>query len=261
MKTTFALLLLAAATFPLAAPSHAQPPRTDVIWARAVTPGAITLDGVLNEPEWGLAESRTIQYGVNSGDPGSGWKPEGGLLPNNPTNATIKFLRDGNQLYLAVTVPDRSVGGSELFNRFDGLLMSISNHTATSRPTPPWEHFYSWWWPEDPNARAVGKEPSFIGVWGNNPPTAARTPTQIANWDARTVVNGVANQDGPDDVGYTIEMRFNVAADGYNYTDADGDIVEFNLSIYDCDWFWPLNTGQFSTNRVWLQGPWGNVHE
>ena len=262
MKTFFAFTLLAAATFFLPHPSHAQPPRSDVYWARNVTPGAITLDGNLNEAAWSTAQVVTIQYGVNTGDPGSGWKPEGGLLPSNPTSATLRFLRDGNQIYMAAVVADQSVGGAELFNRFDGFLMSVSNHTAGFRPTPPWEHFYSWWWPEDPNARAVGKQPSFIGVWGNNPPTAARTPTQIANWDAVTVVNGTANDDTHgNDVGYTVEMRFNAAADGYDFTDSDGDIFEFNISIYDCDWFWPLDPSRFSSNRVWWQGPWGNVHE
>ena len=116
MKTTIAFTLLAAATLLLAPPSHAQPPRTDVYWARAVTPGAIALDGVLNEPAWATAEVVTIQYGVNTGDPGSGWKAEGGLLAGDPTNATLRFVRDGNQLYMAAVVPDKSVGGAELFN-------------------------------------------------------------------------------------------------------------------------------------------------
>ena len=261
MKTPIALTLLAAVTLTLAHPSHAQPPRTDVIWARSVTPGTITLDGVLNEPAWNLAESAVIRYGINNGDPGSGWKAEGGLVSTDSTNATIRWLREGNQLFMAATVPDISVGGSEIFNRFDGFLMAISNHSVASRPTPPMEHFYSWWWPTDPNARDINKEPSFIGAWGNNPPTVARTATQIANWNAVTVVNGKTNSDTLSDAGYTVEMRFNVAADGYNYTDADGDIVEFNMSIYDCDKFWPLDPFAFSSTRAWWQGPWGNVHE
>ena len=37
---------------------------------------------------------------VDAGIPGSGWKLEAGMLPDDPTNATLKFLVVGNQLYL-----------------------------------------------------------------------------------------------------------------------------------------------------------------
>ena len=257
MKTGTILIFLAVAAFAAATPLHAQQ-RKDVIWARNTTPGAITLNGVLSEPAWATAESLTIQWAVDAGVPGSGWKPEGGGLPTNPTNAKIKFLRDGNLLYMAAIVEDNSIGGSELFNRFDGFLMGIQDHTVLGRPTIPMEHFYSWWWPNDATPRAVGKQPSFIGAWGNNPPTVTRTAEQIANWDAVTVVTGTTNDDAAADTRYVVEMKFNVGADGYNYTDGDGDIVEFNMSIYDCDAFWPI-VASFASNRVWLQGPWGNV--
>ena len=42
-----------------------------------------------------VAESMTIQWGQSSGIPGSGWKLELGVLPNDPTNATLRFLVDG----------------------------------------------------------------------------------------------------------------------------------------------------------------------
>ena len=35
--------------------------------------------------------------------------------------------------------------------------------------------------------------------------------------------------------------------------------MEWNISVYDCDWFWPINVNTFSSNRVWWQGPWGNT--
>jgi hypothetical protein len=61
------------------------------------------------------------------------------------------------------------------------------------------------------------------------------------------------------DNGYTVEMRFNLAPMGYDVTQTNGDIVEWNISIYDTDWFWPLDVSKFSANRVWWQDPWGNV--
>jgi hypothetical protein len=72
------------------------------------------------------------------------------------------------------------------------------------------------------------------------------------------VVNGLSNSDTTLDVGYTVEMRFNLTPMGYDVTQAGGDILEWNISIYDCDWFWPIDLTKFSANRVWWQGPWGN---
>ena len=45
------------------------------IWARTAF-DPITLDGVLNEPEWAQAETHVIEYAVDAGMPGSGWKTE-----------------------------------------------------------------------------------------------------------------------------------------------------------------------------------------
>ena len=75
-----------------------------------------------------------------------------------------------------------------------------------------------------------------------------------------TVVNGgQSNTDTTSDVGYTIEMRFDIAVMGYDVTQPEGDIIEWNVSVYDCDWFWPLDGFRFSSNRAWWQSPWGNA--
>jgi hypothetical protein len=241
-----------------AAPTSAQAPRKDVMWARKA-PGPIALDGVLNEPAWAAAESVTIQWATNAGIPGSGWKAEGGVLPSNPTTATIKLLVVGNQMYLGAEVQDASVGGSKDFNRFDGFLMALKDHSSTGAPKPPAEYLYSWWYPSLTDPQAPGKEPGFIGRWATFPPSTPRDSTQIANWDARTVVHGQSNNDGVADTGYTVEMRFNLTPMGYDVTQPGGDIVEWNISIYDCDWLWPLNAPILSYNRVWFQSPWGNA--
>ena len=52
-------------------------------------------------------------------------------------------------------------------------------------------------------------------------------------------------------------MRFNLTPMGYDVTRPEGDIVEWNISIYDCDWFWPFQNS-ISSNRTWWQSPWGN---
>jgi hypothetical protein len=247
----------------LAATASAQPPRQDAVWARSTAGAPITLDGALNEPVWAAAESKVIQWGVDAGIPGSGFKPEGGFLPTDPTNATLKFLTVGNTLYLGIVLPDVSIGGSKNFNRFDGLLMSIKDHLSANRPAPPAEHFYVWW-NNDPAAtdpQPAGQQPAFAGgPFAANPSYSPRTPSQIAAWDAVTVVNGVSNDDTHGaDVSWTVEMKFDLSATGYDITVPQGDVVEFNLSIYDCDNYWPLVPINLAANRVWWQGPWGNA--
>ncbi|MFN0151160.1 MAG: T9SS type A sorting domain-containing protein [bacterium] len=259
MNTRFAMSVAFVLALASALPAEAQAPRKDVFWARSTNGAPITLDGVLNEPAWAQAESMTVRWSEDNGIPGSGWKLEVGLLPQDATRAKIKLLTVGNQLYMAASVPDSSIGGGLTFNRFDGFLMAIKDHASTGSPKPPAEYLYSWWWLDCPDPSAPGKLPGFIGRWGNFPPCSTRTAEQIANWDAVTVVNGTSNSDAVADQGYTVEMRFNLTPMGYDVTDADGDVVEWNISIYDADWFWPINATKVTGNRTWWQGPWGNA--
>src|SRR5262249_36095228 len=160
------LALFAGAVLALAPPSYAQAPRQDVIWARNTAGQTIKLDGILDEPAWAKAESKTLKYRVNSGDPASGWKDEAGIAAKDSLTAVVKFLVSNGQLYMGLTVRDSSVGGSADFNRFDGLLMSIKDHRDPNATiSGPTEYFYSWWHPEDPNPTAVGKLPGFRGYW------------------------------------------------------------------------------------------------
>src|SRR5216684_8088375 len=93
----FALLPLAVLTLN-AQGTH----RTDAIWARTTT-SPITIDGMLDEPAWAAAESVHIVYGIDNGMPGSGWYHENGLdSPTDSTRATVKFLVEGDSLYVGV---------------------------------------------------------------------------------------------------------------------------------------------------------------
>jgi len=256
------LAILCAAALIVATSAGAQPPRQDAIWARSTAGAPIVLDGKLDEPAWALAESKVIDWLVDAGIPGSGFKPEGGFLPTDPTHATVKFLTVGNKLYMGVVLPDNSIGGSINFNRFDGLLMSIKDHLSTNHPAPPTEIFYVWW-NTDPAAtdpQTTGQQPVFAGggPCAAQPSYSPRTPAQIDACDAFTVVRGLTNTDATQDTSWTVEMKFNLDYLGYNIAQPAGDIVEFNLSIYDCDNYWPLQPTSLASNRVWWQGPWGN---
>jgi hypothetical protein len=239
-------------------PAAGQTVREDAIWARtALSP--ITVDGVLDETAWAQAESHVIEYAVDAGIPGSGYKSEAGWAPVDPTRATLKFLVYENQLYMGAVVEDQSVGGSSEFNRFDGFLMGLKDHSLDVFPIPVAEYLYSWWYDYLADPQPAGQLPNFIGVWAELPHGTPRTPEQIAAWDAVTIVDGLSNDDSVIDTGYTVEMRFDLTPMGYDVTQPGGDVIEWNISIYDTDWFWPININTFSSNRVWWQGPWGNT--
>jgi hypothetical protein len=240
----------------LAAPASAQ--RADAIWARSTNGAPITLDGILDEPSWAQAESLVVRFGPDTGVPGSGYKFEAGSIPNDSTYAVLKFLTVGNQMYLGARMRDKSIGGSELFNRFDGLLMDLKDHSQAAAPKPPAEYLYSWWYPTQVGVPPAGQGPSFKGSWAEEPPGSPRTPAQIDAWDAAIDIQGIANSDAVNDTGYVVEMRFNLTPMGYDILQPAGDVLEWNVSIYDTDWFWPI-TAQFAANRVWWQDPWGNV--
>ncbi len=254
-------VLVAGAVLATAAPSQAQFQRYDSYWARSTNGAALTLDGVLDEPQWAQAESIVVRYPLDAGIVGSGWKDEGGFPATDRTYAVFRFLTVGDQLWMAATVRDSSIGGSNLFNRFDGILMNIRNHANGSHPASPGEHFISWWANDtgDPNPTAVDHLPTMYGEWRTpgTPPDA----TQLQAWDARVTWTGHVNSDTTADGGYVIEMRSDMPLNGYDITRPQGDVIEWNASVYDCDWYWPLaNFFRFAVNRTWVQGPWGNAN-
>ncbi|MCI0531765.1 MAG: hypothetical protein L0Y74_07460, partial [candidate division Zixibacteria bacterium] len=142
--------------------------RQDVIWARNVAGATITMDGVLNEPAWAAAEELQIIYGQPGPLPTSAWRPE--FQPEaifDPTNATIKFLVEGNYLWVGFEIPDSSVGGIADWARWDGILMNIRDRASAARPTPATEYFYTWWYVNIPGQIVPGATPRFIGRFGN----------------------------------------------------------------------------------------------
>lgn len=260
MKSHVSAVLIAGALLGSVLPSYGQATRQDAIWARSTAGAHITMDGRLNEAVWSNAESMIVKYRVNAGNPGSGWKEEGGILAKDSTLATLKFLTDGDTLWLGAYIRDKSVGGSDVFNRFDGILMALKDHATLNRPSGPDEYFYSWWWQGSPTPTAIGRVPGFAGKWAKPHPDSVRTLEQITNWNATTLVDGLSNSDTLTDVGYTIEMKFSLNPEGYAITAPAGDVVEWNISIYDTDYFWPLNISKFSANRTWWESPWGNAY-
>jgi hypothetical protein len=262
MKNLFFFLLTI--FFALQISLNAQyPAREDVVWARTVSAGTISLDGQLNEAAWGSAESIMLEYGQTGLLPTSGWRAE--FQPDaitDPTHATIKFLvTDDNQLWLGFDIPDSSVGGNQDWARWDGILMNIQDKLVLGDLTNganSSEFFYTWWYVNVDTLVVPGAPPRFIGRYGNFDDTT-RTPEQIAVWDAVTLVNGTSNDAGRD-AGWTVEMRIALDSLGYDVTQPEGDIVMLNFSIWDCDYLFEGNPSTVNSTRTHFQSPWGNTN-
>lgn len=233
--------------------------REDMIWARNVPIGTMVLDGNFNEVAWSKAESLKVTYGVPGPMPSSGYAPEFQVQSiTDSTHATVKFLVEGDYLWLAFWIPDSSVGGNSEWARWDAILMSVKDKT-TARPALAGEYFYTWWLAGLPNTTpVVGAPPRFVGKFGNFNDTT-RTPEQVEAWDARTVVLGTSN-DGLRDQGWRVEMKVKLSVVGYDVSLPEGEVVALNFSIWDCDYLFEGDVTKISTTRTHWQAPWGNAN-
>lgn len=257
MKKCFLLLVLLTVMATGLQAQYAK--RQDAIWARSIGNQTITLDGVLNEPVWAQAESLMISYHKDHLLPTSGSRAE--FQPfaiTDSIHATVKFLSQGNKLYLGFIIPDKSIGGTKDWSRWDAILMSVLDAKSPNRPAPPTEFFYSWWLGglQDTGTAWVGRPPRFIGKYGNWD-AVTRTPAQIAVWNAVTKVLGVANDNLPDQ-GWNTEMVISVDTLGYDLTKPEGGMVLLNIGIWDSDNVFDPDPNVTNSHRAWWQNMWGN---
>jgi hypothetical protein len=237
------------------------PARQDVVWARSTTE-TINLDGKLDEASWSKADSIRIVYGQSSGLPTSGWSNDGyANLSGNPdsVHATLKFLSQNNQLYIAFIIPDSSIDGHDWPGPawWDGVLMNVKD--IRTIPVGREEIFPTFLFTDTTTGGGVGSGPLF-GYHGKfrNQRTAAETNM----WDMGYVIHGTSNKDSADvDTGYVFEMRINLDSLGYNTTGTNGGIVALNISIYDCDWYFQGNPIKRAVGRAYWQHAWSDQND
>ena len=255
-----AIMTLTVAIGPRGARSGRPSRRQDVIWARA-TGAAITLDGVLDEPAWAAAESMIIPFGEDAGIPGSGWKIEGGWDPDRsdlrhaevprPRQPALPRRRDRGRVRRRQprVQPLRRPPHGAQGPRGPGLAPSRPRSTSTPGGMP-----------RRTDPQPAGQLPAFSGRWADWPPglaAHARADRQLGRGHRRA--RPLQRRRGHSTRATPSRCASTSTPMGYDVTQPDGDIVEWNISIYDCDWFWPLDALQFSSNRVWWQCPWGNA--
>ena len=281
--TLIAAACLVAGSAAAQAPSRTDPGQLrDVVWARDIGSGTITVDGNINEPEWAQAESFVLtQDGTQPtyipGGGAAGRDAFNGSPSPDPGQATVRYLRKGNMFYISADVQDKSIGGIRDFFAGDGLVMAIVERAkrdmAFADGIPDGrgtnanmsELFYSWMNIGFPGqslpvgADSVGTMPIFYGSFVNNDGTIRDDIVTGA-----TVVNGVSNDDRngtgalTPDVGYSMEVSIDLAKLGYDMTKPGGDRVTFTVSVYDRDNQWPIGQDNLYQGRSWFQGLFGN---
>jgi peptidoglycan hydrolase-like protein with peptidoglycan-binding domain len=241
-------------------------PREDVIWARSLAGETIALDGILDEAAWSRAESLVVKYGEFDLMPTSASTGEGAGGPGevtDPLDAVVKFLvsHENNEFYVALSVKDKSVLGSPRWGNWDGFLTSLRSRTADSYtvqmfPTANWEYFLTYWRPDIP-ADSIRPEPGdppyFQGYFGG----AERNNVDSLQWNAGITVDGISN-DNLEDNGYVFEIRMALDSLGYDLNQVDGEVLEYNFSIYDCDYLYDDDPLKAYTTRTCWQNYWNN---
>lgn len=296
-RVTITCLALVCLVVGFVSTSFAQPVRNgeDIIWARDVAGAELTLDGDLSESVWQQAETIPLIWDDDfRPEPGSAQRIDGNFTPvdpPDPNNGTVYLLRDGNTLWLGAMVQDKSVGGLGGFFPWDGLIMNILDRTRLTEGrfneegamTPNFfqgnrtEFFAVWRNVVDTtdsddtydNGDVIGsglpapgtdiRLHGFYGMDGGQSVEAPRDPDKQAVWDVVATVDGISNDDTHgDDVGYTIEMRLDMAPLGYDFTKEGGDKAAWNIALQDIDYTWPVDPDMQFQSRVWWQNQWGN---
>jgi hypothetical protein len=222
----------------------------DVTVPNGVNYPPIVLDGVLDEEVWGLVPSFDIQYGNSAlratyptiGKDRSGqWVSTPGVNPFNAGVATIRMVFQGDVLFIAADVSDRSVNSFAGDELMDGLQVSVSVPIDSMR---------------DANAHfMVGRRFGFaVNLTGGS----------LAVWDATdwipsgSVAYGLALKgqttiDNNTDVdqGYTVETAFDLSQFGYPAGSPDKTFA-IGLTYHDYDRTSVDNSGY----RAWWFREW-----
>lgn len=239
--------------------AQTYPAREDMRWARSVASGTITLDGVLDEDAWSMADSINLVWGEGVPDlPTSGWQfdPEENNFPDAP-RPVIKFLVDSdNYLYISLNNPDNSIGGKG-WPTYDGLLLSVKSHSEFNEATtlPQAKEFFVMWMDTYekgdvmPKVRIVGRPDIYAD---------SLTEDKTGMFNVGVNVMGTVNDSATVDTGYVFEMKISLDSLGYDVVSAGGDIIELNFSVWDTDNTFDSDPADNVSGRIWWQSPWNS---
>ena len=192
-----------------------DPPAVEALTAN----GNLTLDGQLNEPDWGNAHSLLLKPG--SKDITGWWYMQWGDTLNsydNPSGSRVKFLHKGTDVYIGIVSDDASVTNYALGWEADGAFIWMRDPFTIPDPGQRQEVKLMYFGGD------VGT-PAVFEVNGNVPTGGAEGVSyEPPGTVTRSETNGA-------DAGYSLEIVIHADKWGYTATDT----VWFGLVLWDMD--------------------------
>lgn len=204
------------------------------------TVGTITLDGLLNEPDWQV-DKPYMRFRIGGTPSGNAFTPTNFVVVKQPYRDTsacnVKFLRDGMNLYFSLNSDDKQVCRFDWEG--DGMFMKIKNSQGNDLEYKIY-------------VGVVNNIPQF--VFETNGP--ANSGSGIGVPKTGTTIYDSTNTDN----GYTAELVINLANLGFTTVPQS---VSLMINIFDPDHYslgappWGPN-GNFA--KQWWGSEWGGTY-
>ncbi len=226
----------------------------DTVVAKVAT-STMTLDGKLNESDW--AAANTLVFGpLGAPKTGNEKTVTGGFdikasfdvngvtyrLPYKDTSFTkVKFLAKGNDLYIGIQSPDKSICKFDWEG--DGLFMKIKNSAGDDK------EFKLYWQNTGINKDTIRYEEQVLNSGAG-----------AGSLNAGSTVNDTSNVDN----GYTAELRIKLSSLGFAPT-AGKMNLKVAMTIFDPDGYQhpmsPWDSARGSYFKSWWGSEWGGVYK
>jgi len=213
---------------------------------------SITVDTKLSEPDWQLATPYLV-FGPNPILTADQLSVTGGTLiwgsyPDT-SHTSVKFLRNGMKLYIAIQSDDKSIGRFGDSWEGDGLFMQIKDASGSLREL----HVY---YNDDTRAGTPRADSAVVESGGGK-------PVPLTQWQGIGLVNtpGTAYDTTKVGTGYTLELA--ISLDSLGFT-PDVQSIEASLDIFDADGY-PPGAKAFegpptrAFYKTWWGSEWGSA--
>jgi len=213
------------------------------------------LDGYLGEQMWSVNPIK-VAWGNNTirdQYPGAGpwlsgqFQPELGGNPRppvvDPSYAEFRLAHKADYLYFSADVNDQLLQGTTVFDKLDGIMMTVADFTSINEENIP-----------TPRELLVAFGPN-----GQAQPMNYLKTMVDSGWAqlaVRLKGNSTVNNNSDIDSGFVVEMKLDYTKLGYNY----GDPFFFGLTVFDGDSF-DDSLANYGT-RTWYfrENGWGPAY-
>ena len=201
--------------------------------------GVITVDGLLNEPDWAFNVPQ-IMFKKDGIPSGNNFTPTDGAVVKPPytdeSTTYVKFLYQGTKLYVSLTSDDKQVCKFGDSWEGDGLFMKLKNPIGQA---------------QEYHLKVLN--PTTFGA-----ESGGGTPIPSDGFDGLGVVSGTIYDSSDVDNGYTAEGWIDLSSLGYGTLPAS---LEVSVVIFDPDNY-SFGVGPWGPNgnfyKQWWGSEWGS---